>query len=213
MILAGIDEAGYGPLLGPLVVGCCAFEVPEESLGGSAELLCTDVPCLWKRLRRAMGKKRDAKGRKIHVNDSKIVYSPAGGLRELERSVLALVGATGECCESLEALVGRLSPATLPELGEYRWYAAPAAERFPLELDATSVRLTANAVRTVMEETGTRCVHLAARVIPERETWLYDNPTALGAVRRGLKQARQRKLSAGPDLGKAAALAGKLEDN
>ena len=31
MILAGIDEAGYGPLLGPLVVGCCAFEV--EPLG------------------------------------------------------------------------------------------------------------------------------------------------------------------------------------
>jgi hypothetical protein len=169
MILAGIDEAGYGPLLGPLVVGCCAFELPEESLGASADAPCTDVPCLWKRLRRAVGRKRDAKGRKIHVNDSKIVYSPAGGLKELERSVLALVGATGEGCESLEALVGRLSPATLPELGEYQWYAAPAAERFPLEMDATSVRLTANAVRTVMEETGTRCVHIAARVIPERQ--------------------------------------------
>jgi len=42
MILAGIDEAGYGPLLGPLVVGCCAFEIEGEATEG--------VPCLWKRL-------------------------------------------------------------------------------------------------------------------------------------------------------------------
>ena len=164
MILAGIDEAGYGPLLGPLVVGCCAFEVPEEALDGGG-----DVPCLWKRLRRAVGKKRDAKGRKIHVNDSKIVYSPAGGLKELERSVLALVGASGECCETLESLVGRLAPDALAELAGYHWYAPPPGERFPLEQEAVSVRLMANAVRACMEQAQTRCVHLAARVIPERQ--------------------------------------------
>jgi hypothetical protein len=68
--------------------------------------------------------------------------------------------------------------------------------------------------RTVLvEERGDEIVLHLARVIPEREAWLYENPTALGAVRRGLKQARQRKLLDGPDLGKAAKLAGKLEDN
>ena len=30
-----LDEAGYGPLLGPLVVGCCAFELEPEGGGGS----------------------------------------------------------------------------------------------------------------------------------------------------------------------------------
>ncbi len=68
--------------------------------------------------------------------------------------------------------------------------------------------------RTVfVEERGDEIVLHLARVIPEREAWLYDNPTALSAVRRGLKQARQRKLSDGPDIGKAAKLAEKLEDS
>ncbi len=65
----------------------------------------------------------------------------------------------------------------------------------------------------IVEERGDDIVLHLARVIPERESWLYDNPTALGAVRRGLKQARLGKLSDGPNLAKAAKLADKLADD
>jgi hypothetical protein len=52
-----------------------------------------------------------------------------------------------------------------------------------------------------------------ARVIPEREAWLYENPKALALVRRGLAQARKGSAAKNPpDLKKAAKLAAQLED-
>ena len=52
-----------------------------------------------------------------------------------------------------------------------------------------------------------------ARVIPEAESWLYENPKALASVRRGLDQARKRKVArTPPDLKAAAKLAARLED-
>lgn len=37
-----------------------------------------------------------------------------------------------------------------------------------------------------------------ARVIPEREAWLYENPNALASVRRGLEQARKGMVAKTP---------------
>ena len=52
-----------------------------------------------------------------------------------------------------------------------------------------------------------------ARVIPEREVWLYENPQALTAVRVGLSQARKGAVAEkSPDLKAAAKLAARLED-
>lgn len=52
-----------------------------------------------------------------------------------------------------------------------------------------------------------------ARVIPEREAWLYENPKALASVRRGLDQARKGTVTKNPpDLKAAAKLAGLVED-
>lgn len=51
-----------------------------------------------------------------------------------------------------------------------------------------------------------------ARVVPEREMWLHDNRTASAAVRRGLIDAKEGRLSIAPDLASDAALADRLQD-
>ena len=51
-----------------------------------------------------------------------------------------------------------------------------------------------------------------ARVVPEREMWLHENRAASASVGRGLTEAREQRLSSGPDLADDAALAERLQD-
>jgi hypothetical protein len=80
--LIGIDEAGYGPNLGPFVMSATAWRVPARRAGAD----------LWDVLRGAVRRPGDAEDGRILIGDSKEVYSPARGLRALETSVLAAVG-------------------------------------------------------------------------------------------------------------------------
>src|ERR1700759_4629826 len=116
MILAGIDEAGYGPLLGPLVVGCCAFEISDAPADG-------ELPCVWKRLRKLVSRNRTKGGKKLHVNDSKIVYSTDAGLKELERSILALHATNHDgACDGLEDLIRHVAGEALDDIRQHSWY-------------------------------------------------------------------------------------------
>lgn len=86
MIYAGIDEAGYGPLLGPLCVGASAFR-----LGGAVD--ASSPPDMWALLSTGVCRKpKDAK-RRIAVADSKKLKSAGKQpLVHLERGVSSFVG-------------------------------------------------------------------------------------------------------------------------
>ncbi len=88
-IYAGIDEAGYGPLMGPLCVGCSAWEISDETA-------FLAPPDLWGLLKSAICRRaRDRRGRVAIEDSKKLKGSGAGGVHpmaEIERGVLALLG-------------------------------------------------------------------------------------------------------------------------
>jgi hypothetical protein len=147
MISAGIDEAGYGPLLGPLVVGCCAFELTD------GDPRADELPCLWKRLRKLVSKNRTKAGKKLHVNDSKQVYSPSTGIKNWS----ARSSRSSRRCARIRAtnstrcsLVLQVTPC--PICAAIRGISPTLAKRFPLEQDLTPIRLFANALKTEMDK-------------------------------------------------------------
>src|SRR5262245_8810770 len=109
--IAGIDEAGYGPNLGPFVmtaVVCRVRTIPPEG-------------CLWSLLSAAVrrGGKAGKGDKRLVIDDSKVVHNGKRGLANLERGVFATLGKQ-ITAPTLAQLLTHLSGAT--ELGEEVWY-------------------------------------------------------------------------------------------
>ena len=96
LIYAGIDEAGYGPMFGPLTVACAVLTLPEHDPAAGA-------PKLWSILRSAVAKQVALSKGRIVVCDSKRLKrsnADAGNpsrhpLAHLERGVLAFLATGG----------------------------------------------------------------------------------------------------------------------
>src|SRR6185503_4503761 len=99
-------------------------------------------------------KNRTKAGKKLHINDSKIVYATDAGLKELERGVLALLATFKAECECLDDLIDAAASHAAGDLRSYSWYLPQDGERFPLEQDLLPIRLFAHALRVEMDRCG-----------------------------------------------------------
>ena len=80
----GIDEAGYGPRFGPLVVARATLVIPNLP-----PFPDHDPPHLWQRLSKAVGRTLQGHRGRLVVADSKKLKTKAAGLRHLELGCLA----------------------------------------------------------------------------------------------------------------------------
>ncbi len=185
--LIGVDEAGYGPNLGPLViVGTCwqLDDAPDE-------LAAVD---LYKLLSKAVGPK--ASPRRLAIADSKQLYAGRKDLGLLEEAVLATAASLdhplpiwqGECEPDLD------SPMPVPRAPWYSdWEASfplhadmaqvmRRQERFSRECDGRKVRL-ANVCSVFLTESS-----FNARLAQLGNKSTLLSHATLGLVRRILSQ-------------------------
>lgn len=154
---AGIDEAGYGPMLGPLCVGACLFRLEDSDPADGA-------PDLWSRLEEAVCRRPTDKRRRIAVDDSKTLKGARGGrahpLRHLERGVLAFLGGG---LDSHPASDTELLAALGAEVATEPWYGGEVA--LPLAGTADEHRITAAILGRALEATDTTLCRLWCEVI------------------------------------------------
>lgn len=152
---AGVDEAGLGPILGPLVVAGVAMGGPEGS-----------DP--WQLLAGRVSRERHAKG-KFRVADSKKVHSGPRGLERLEQTVLGFWGAfRGTLPKTLAEWLADLGHDTAP-LAHCPWYQSLDLP-LPLHGDRALLELQAAMLARDIETAGLQFARIAVRPV-EVEEW------------------------------------------
>ena len=162
VIYGGIDESGYGPLLGPLCVGASAFRLPEGTrpLGtdGAPDLDALD---LWRHLEFAVCRKPKDPRRRIAVADSKKLKSAGKQpLVHLERGVLAFApGAPHQDDAALFAALGVQTRASRSS----PWHAVPRP--LPIVQTADGIAIARNLLARACEDASVQIERLSVSAL------------------------------------------------
>lgn len=161
MIIAGFDEAGYGPRLGPLCVAWTAFRVPDGGKGKD----------LFDELQDAVRREGGEPESKLWIADSKVVRPRADGLKNLELATLAFLRAAGTTpIRDGRALLAALGDDSARAAG-MEWYDGLAELRLPAHGWDGEVRAHADRLAAASQAKKIAAAGAALRVVPE---WVFN---------------------------------------
>ncbi len=158
LLLAGIDEAGYGPLLGPLTVAMAMFRIDPWTPGDRA-------PDLWTLLEPAVGRAGSSPRARILIDDSKKLKLPNTStgrastrhpLLHLERGVLAFLGASNALPRTDDDLFRALGV----DLGEAPW-ALSSSTPVPVAWSEAQIAIASNLLAGTLGTAGVGVVGLS----------------------------------------------------
>jgi ribonuclease HII len=154
LVYAGIDEAGYGPMLGPLCIGCSLFVLDAHDPAAGP-------PDMWKLLASAVCRKPADRRHRVAVDDSKRLKAPNDGpqhpLRHLERGVLSF------CTPAAPETDGALFRALGTEVATRPWFAGGTT--LPVAHGADELRIARARVDRALRAAGIRCEALRCEAI------------------------------------------------
>jgi hypothetical protein len=155
-VLVGIDEAGYGPLLGPLVVSSVAFSLPQD-------LVKSD---LWRVLKPAVGKRKTKLGGRLLITDSKKAYSRSTGIEHLRRTVLANILCLDKNTPPITT-AGRfldvLCSNCAERLLEYPWYKGLCDKN--LNANLKEIRIASFALNNELSKNSMKLLNMSSRCL------------------------------------------------
>ncbi len=139
-VLVGIDEAGYGPLLGPLVISMSVFQLPDKSLNKDH----------WKVLKAAVAKDKKNLAGRLLITDSKKAYNSVVGIEHLQRTVLSFLFCKNKMPANIYDIMGILCPECLNRVIEYQWY--KDIRQCQLSFDFDSINLSTSVLNRTLKK-------------------------------------------------------------
>ncbi|MEO8270550.1 MAG: hypothetical protein ABI557_12575 [Aureliella sp.] len=155
----GVDEAGYGPNLGPLVVAASLWKARadcgEQQFSDAFEQYFSTAT--W-----------STNCQHIPLGDSKRLYASGGGLATLEGGLLAMLFSIDASCTSMGQLIQRVVRRELiDELNSLDWYAGYAVEPIPCVLELTEVQRLSQLAQAALAPVGIELIDLRSAVVCE----------------------------------------------
>jgi len=156
----GIDEAGYAPRLGPLVVTAVSVVRPAE----------TDLyEGLDGVVSRSARSRRTAEGmRMLHVGDSKKVYTRSRGLADLERGVLAFAARALGRRPATDLDLARALTGEMMDVDGLPWYEGPA-EPLPVEAEADDLERATACLASALDGARSDGPSIRSRLVTARD--------------------------------------------